>query len=81
MTLTNLDTGESITENISGPAFLDVNGSGLPVKGSGPWLIFEPIAQGGLRFFHGNLTFVPASYGVHAILNAGTEVNLCDALA
>src|SRR5204862_3936687 len=45
-TLTNLDTGESITVNIPGPAFLDVNGSGLPVKGSGPSLLLEPIAEG-----------------------------------
>jgi hypothetical protein len=79
--LTNGDTGESITKNISGPTRLNADGSGIPVRGQGPWLVFEPIAEGGLRFFHGNLTFEPVSYGVHAILTAGTEVNLCDALA
>jgi hypothetical protein len=81
VTLTNGDTGETITRNISGPTRLNADGSGVPVRGQGPWLIFEPIAQGGLRFFHGNLSFEPVSYGVHAILNGGTEENLCDVLA
>jgi len=76
-TVTNLDTNDTITVNISGPTFLDVNGSGLPTKGTGAWLIFEPIAQGGLRFIHGNLSFEPVSYGVHAIVNGGTERDLC----
>lgn len=80
-TLTNLDTGSSITVNISGPAFLATDGSGLPVRGTGAWIVFEPIAQGGIRFFHGRLSFEPVSYGVHATLNGGIERNLCDAIA
>ena len=79
-TVTNLDTAETMTVNISGPTFLDVGGSGLPTKGTGAWLIFEPIDQGGLRFIHGNISFATVSYGVHAIVNAGTEKDLCDAL-
>jgi hypothetical protein len=75
--VTNLETGESLTVNISGPTFLDVAGSGLPTKGTGPWLIFEPIAQGGLRFIHGKISFEPVSYGVHAIVDAGREEDLC----
>jgi len=75
---TNLDTGATITVNSSGPGI--INASGVPVLGRGPWLIFEPIAKGGLRFFHGLTRFVPAPYGVHAISIAGTEENLCDRL-
>jgi hypothetical protein len=79
-TVTNLETDETVTVNISGPTNLDVTGSGLPTKGTGGWLIFEPIAQGGLRFIHGNISFEVVSYGVHAIVDAGREENLCDRL-
>ena len=77
--ITNLRTGESVKVNSSGPGTLD--GNGLPVIGRGPWVIFEPIDQGGLRFFHGITRFVSASYGVHAIPIAGTEEDLCDRVA
>jgi hypothetical protein len=77
--ITNLDTGESVTVNISGPGGL--NGDGLPVVGWGPWAIYEPAAEGGIRFLHGLTRFVPVSYGVHAIPIAGREENLCDRLA
>ena len=79
VTLTNIDTGKAITVNISGPGGL--SGDGVPVVGRGPWLIFEPIDQGGLRFFHGVIEFAPVSYGVHATLISGTEENLCNRIA
>ncbi|MEO8328437.1 MAG: hypothetical protein ABI586_00390 [Candidatus Nanopelagicales bacterium] len=79
MTLTNLDTGESVTVNISGPGFL--NSEGLPVVGPGPQVIWEPIDQGGVRFIHGRTSYSPVSYGVHATLLSGTEENLCDRVA
>src|SRR4029078_7520144 len=79
-TITNFDTHERVTVNISGPTNLDVTGSGLPTKGTGPWLLFEPIDQGGLRFIHGNISFQVVSYGVHGIVNAGTEEDLCGRL-
>jgi len=79
LTITNLDTGKSVRVNSSGPG--GITGSGLPVLGRGQWVIFEPIAEGGLRYFHGLTRFVPASYGVHAIPIAGTEENLCDRVA
>jgi hypothetical protein len=78
-TVTNLETDESLTVNISGPTHL--NASGFPIRGTGGWLVFEPIAEGGLRFMHGRLTFAPVSYGVHAILLGGVEEDLCDRLA
>ena len=78
-TLTNLETGDSITVNISGPTFLDT--SGFIVKGTGAWLSFEPIAEGGLRFIHGRLAFEPAPYGLHAVVLGGVEEDLCDRLA
>jgi hypothetical protein len=74
--VTNMNTGATVTVNISGPGGL--NGDGLPVLGRGPWVLFEPIDQGGIRFFHGVTSFVPASYGVHAIPIAGREEDLCD---
>jgi hypothetical protein len=78
-TVTNLDTGASLTVNISGPGW--IGSDGFPAIGTGPWLIFEPIDQGGIRYLIGRMEFVPAPYGVHANLLAGTERNLCDAVA
>ncbi len=78
-TVTNLETDESITVNISGPTFLDA--SGFIVKGTGAWLSFEPISEGGLRYIHGRLAFEPVSYGLHAIVLGGVEEDLCDRLA
>jgi hypothetical protein len=77
--IVNEDTGASATVNISGPGGL--NGDGIPVLGRGPWVVFEPIDVGGIRFFHGLTEFVPAPYGVHGISTAGTEENLCDRVA
>ena len=61
LTVTNMDTGKSITVNSSGPG--GITADGLPVIGWGPWVIFEPISEGGIRFFHGRTEFVPVSYG------------------
>lgn len=79
LTITNLDTGASVAVNISGPGRL--SGEGLPVIGTGPWAIYEPISAGGIRFLKGRMRFVPSSYGVHAILLSGTEEDLCDRVA
>ena len=76
LTITNLRTGASVNVNSSGPGSLD--GNGLPMIGRGPWVIFEPIDQGGLRYFRGVTRFVPTSYGVHGIPIAGIEEDLCD---
>jgi hypothetical protein len=78
-TATNLETGESVTVAISGPTFLDTEG--FPIRGTGAWLVFEPISEGGMRFLHGRLAFAPVSYGVHAIPLGGTETDLCDRIA
>lgn len=78
-TLTNVETGESVTVNISGPGFL--NSGGLPVVGPGPQVVWEPIDQGGVRFIHGRTTYIPVSYGVHATVLSGTEEDLCNRIA
>ena len=78
-TVTNLETDDSLTVNISGPTFLDA--SGFIIKGTGAWLSFEPIAEGGLRYIHGRLAFEPAPYGLHAVVLGGVEEDLCDRLA
>jgi hypothetical protein len=77
--ITNLDTGKTVSVNSSGPGWITADE--VPTLGRGPWVIFEPIAEGGLRFFHGVTRFVPTSYGVHAIPISGTEQNLCDLVA
>jgi hypothetical protein len=79
LTITNLDTGDSVTVNSSGPG--GVGTSGLNVIGRGTWTTFEPIAEGGLRHTRGLTMFVPVSYGVHAVPIAGTEEDLCDRVA
>jgi hypothetical protein len=79
LTITNMDTGASATVNISGPG--GITGDGLPVLGRGPWVIFEPIGEGGIRLFRGLTRFVPVSYGVHGISIAGTEEDLCHRVA
>jgi hypothetical protein len=79
LTITNLDTGDSVTVNSSGPG--GVGTSGLNVIGRGTWTTFEPIAEGGLRYTRGLTMFVPVSYGVHAVPIAGTEEDLCDRVA
>jgi hypothetical protein len=79
ITLTNLDTGTTATVNISGPGW--IGSDFLPVIGTGPWVIFEPIDQGGIRYLRGRTRFIPSSYGVHAIPLAGTEENLCNRVA
>jgi hypothetical protein len=78
-TVTNLETGESLTVNISGPTFLDA--TGFIVKGTGAWLSFEPISEGGLRYIHGRLAFEPVPYGLHAVVLGGVEEDLCARLA
>lgn len=84
-TYTNLSTGETLTVEASGPVWLSIDGSGLPVKGTGAQTVWEPIDQGGIRFIHGQVVLEPVDYGfgtvVHAIVRGGTETNLCDALA
>ena len=79
ITITNMDTGKSATVNVSVPGGL--NGDGIPIVGWGPWVVFEPIDQGGIRLFHGVTRFVAASYGIHGIPIAGTEEDLCDRVA
>lgn len=79
ITITNLDTGKSVTVNISGPGGLHADGT--PIVGWGPWVIFEPIARGGIRLFRGRVMFTPAPYGVHGVLLSGTVQDLCDRVA
>jgi len=76
---TNLDTGKTIIVNSSGPGAIDA--TGLPVLARGPWVIFEPMARGGIRFLHGRSRLLPTNYGVHAVLLSGREEDLCDRLA
>lgn len=77
--LTNMRTGASAVVNISGPGGID--GTGLPVLARGPWAIFEPMAEGGIRYLRGVSRLVPSAYGVHAILVSGIEEDLCAGIA
>lgn len=79
-TVTNKTTGAHVTRKVSGPGFLATDGSGIPVRGTGSWLVIEPSLAGGLRLIRGSMTFELASYGLHAVLNGGVEENLCEAI-
>lgn len=71
-TVTNLETGESVHLAIPGPGFLDA--TGLPVVGTGPWLIFNP---GSVEFIRGFIEFVPSPTGVEANVVRGTTIDVC----
>jgi len=74
--LTNVETQESITVNIPGPGFLDVDGN--TIVGTGPWLVFVP---GQLLFLVGHITFKPGPFGVQPDVVRGRSLDLCDVLA
>ena len=74
--LTNVETEESITVNIPGPGFIDVDGN--TITGTGPWLVFVP---GQLLFLVGHITFEPGPFGVQPALVRGRSLDLCEALA
>lgn len=79
LTITNMDTGKSVVVNSSGPGGLTADG--VAVIGRGPWTTFEPIAEGGIRYMRGVISYTPAPYGVHATVLAGIEEDLCDRVA
>jgi hypothetical protein len=83
--LTNLDTGESIVVNISGPGTFTVEGDVLHVFGRGAWLLLavegEPggpgalLIHGHIRFDVDLLTNLPSNLQVR-----GTMRDLCETL-
>jgi hypothetical protein len=83
--LTNLDTGESIDVNVSGPGTFTVEGNVLHVFGRGAWLLLatadDPggpgalFARGHIRFDVDLLTGVPLNLEVR-----GTVRDLCEDL-
>ena len=85
--LTNLDTGESVDVNISGPGtfrFDEENGT-LTIVGGGPWLHFltESDAGGpGLFFTRGRFTLVIGPDGSVLAFDPGRNVtDMCAVLA
>jgi hypothetical protein len=83
--LTNLDTGESIVVNASGPGRFTVEGDVLHVVGRGAWLLLatadEPGGPGAL-FIHGHIRFdVDLLTGAPSNLQVrGTMRDLCEVL-
>jgi hypothetical protein len=83
--LTNLDTGESIVVNISGPGTFTVEGDVLHVFGRGAWLLLatadEPGGPGAL-FIHGHIRFdVDLLTGAPSNLQVrGSMRDLCEVL-
>lgn len=83
--LTNLDTGESIVVNVSGPGKFTVEGDVLHVFGRGAWLLLatadEPGGPGAL-FVHGHIRFdVDLLTGAPSNLQVrGTIRDLCEVL-
>lgn len=75
--LTNLEEpGTTISISIPGPGFIDA--AGLPVRGTGPWLIFVP---GELLFIRGNIVFTGTPPMVEPVSVRGSTVDLCEVLA
>jgi hypothetical protein len=83
--LTNLDTGESIVVNVSGPGKFTVEGDVLHVFGRGAWLLVataeEPGGPGAL-FIHGHIRFdVDLLTGAPSNLQVrGSTRDLCEVL-
>jgi hypothetical protein len=76
---TNLTSGETIDLNIPGPGFFD--DSGIPIVGTGPWLIFLPGDPGSIEFVVGHIEFVETDFGVEIGTVRGKSQDLCAALA
>jgi hypothetical protein len=74
-TFTNLESGGSTSISIPGPGFLDT--SGLPIVGTGPWVIFVP---GRILYLVGHIRFRPTSYGVDVASLRGRMLDLCTVL-
>jgi hypothetical protein len=83
-TLTNLDTGTSITLNISGPAFITVYPDGsITVNGTGLWLFWPNPETGEPGFFQtsGHLVISVDPEGNASFDLVGRIVDVCSQLA
>jgi hypothetical protein len=84
--LTNLETGESIALNASGPGTFITEGDVVTVRARGPWVIAllpgEPTGPG-LFYYKGNTTFTvdPAAGVITSITSTGTPRDLCAELS
>lgn len=82
--LTNLDTGASMSLAIGGPAHIDVMPDGEPVRFVGPWLLdFNPETgePGGLFFVTGQVRFNADATGMSDLSFSGRAVDVCAELA
>ena len=77
--LTNLTSGETMNLNIPGPGFL--NDSGIPIVGTGTWLIFLPGDPGSIEYVVGHIEFVETEFGVDIGTVHGRRLDLCSTLA
>jgi hypothetical protein len=86
-TITNLENGESVTLNISGPGRITLNEDGSQtIVGMGPWLIgFFPTdvpAGPALIYTHGRFTLHVGPTGVLTLVEAPPRMtNICTLLA
>ena len=84
--LTNLETGESIVVNASGPGRFITQGDVLTVHARGPWTIFlfpgEPGGPG-LFYYKGNTTYTLdlVTGAITSITSTATPRDLCDDLS
>jgi hypothetical protein len=84
--LTNLETGESIVLNASGPGIFLTEGDVVTVRARGPWVIAllpgEPTGPG-LFYYKGNTTFTvdTATGALTSITSTGTPRDLCAELS
>jgi hypothetical protein len=83
-TLTNLDTGETITINIAGPSFVEENPDGsFTFTGTGTWLrLAHPEThEPGLFWSAGRFGVIVDAEGNETFFERGRLVDLCPRLA
>jgi len=80
--LTNLETGETITVNISGPLVVKVLGDGSSIIAEeGPWLHFLVPGLPAIFLTEGRVTITIDTAGNVTVANSGRIVDLCAELA
>ena len=82
--LTNVDTGESLVVNASGPGWYTATETTFNVSGQGRWVLFQFAGDEpgpGIFLYRGNLRFVADESGVRVLSSTSSPRNLCEDLA
>lgn len=83
-TVTNLDTGTSISFNLAGPLHVDVTADGDAYRMVGPWLVdWNPVTDepGGWYLARGQISFTETADRFSDYSFHGTSIDICATLA